>query len=142
MNQAPMMEISELRPSHETIVEMILVATNEELVFLASYLKRTFIPDNHDQIIAAWNQRRKQMCWHEEDLGVPTNLLLQKQVVEAKTVRQNHQPGIDLGELQKAMETFLAISHNGGMASMVSWHVRLRERMENLHRLLSRALGK
>ena len=130
------------RPYHETIVEDILVATNEGLVFIAGQLKKNIIPANHDQIIEAWNKRRHQMCWGDLDLGVPAALLRQKEIVEAKTVWQNRQPGIELGELQNAMETFLSLSYGNGHHSMTSWHVRLRERLESLHRLLSQTLGK
>lgn len=131
-----------LRPFHETIVNDILKATNEELVFIASQLKKSIVPTNHDQIIEAWNMRRKAMCWGDDlDLGVSASLLQQKQTAEAKA--KQDKPGIELGNLQEQMEIFLALSHNHGLTnSLVSWHIRLREQLQNLHRLISQALGK
>lgn len=137
----------ELKPFHETIVEAILIATNEELVMLAFQLKRTLVPANHDQIITAWSLRLRQMCWDEEDdLGVPASLLLQRRLAEEGAVKRNRaRQGIELHELQEAMEAFLTTSHNhhlSGNGSMVSWHICLRKQLEELHRLTARALGK
>ena len=75
----------EFRPFHETIVEDIRNATNERLRFIASQLKKTVIPANHDAISEVWDQRRKWMGWAEEDdLGVPASLLRQKENAKAK----------------------------------------------------------
>ncbi len=136
----------EFRPFHETIVEDILTATNEELIFIASQLKKSLIPANHEEIIRAWHHRRKWMRWaDEDDLGVPASLLWQKEAAEEKAARQSKQVGIELHGLQEAMEAFLATSHNhhlSGNGSMVSWHTRLRGQLEKLHQLTTRALGK
>lgn len=72
------------RPFHETIVDAIRGASSEELEFLATLIKATDIPKGHDEIIAAWDQRRKGMCWGDEDLGVPADLLEQKQEAAEK----------------------------------------------------------
>lgn len=132
-----------LRPFHETIVEDILIATNEEMVFIASQLKKSLVPANHDQIIMAWNKRRKVMCWaDEQDLEVSASLLRQKQAVEAGAMAVS-EPGVYLGKLQVAAESFLVLSRNGhSSGSMIPWHVRLREQLQNLHRLTAQALGK
>ncbi len=135
----------EFRPFHETVLEDIGGATNEEMSFIARQLKRTTIPAHAvEPIIMVWGLRRKQLCWaYREDLGVPASLLKQKRAAEEKTAQQNQRPGVELHELHNAMEIFLATSHNHSMSSSTfSWHVRLWERMENLHRLLSRVLGK
>lgn len=141
-------EKSVLGPFHQTIVEDIFIATNEQMAFIAVQLKRTDIPLKAiDDIILAWDARRKALCWNEEeDLGVPASLVMQKQIAEEKAVkRQNLGPGIELGELQKAMETFLSNSHNqnlSGNGSLIScWHYRLQQQLVEIYRLTARALG-
>lgn len=75
------------RPFHETIVNAIRRAsTRRELKCLAALIKETDIPQGHVEIIAAWNQRLR-MRWMKrwyKDLGVPANLLRQKEEVAKK----------------------------------------------------------
>ena len=72
------------RPFHETIVEAIRRASSNELQCLATLIRETKVPKGHDEIIAAWNQRRQEIAWGDEDLGVPTDLLEQKQEAAEK----------------------------------------------------------
>lgn len=73
------------RPFHETIVFTIRQAySRRDLGLLARLIKSTKIPKNHDAIIAAWNERLEEMGQGEEDLGVPAELLEQKQESEQK----------------------------------------------------------
>lgn len=76
-----MQDLSDKRPFHETVVDAIRIASSVELQFLGSIIRETNIPGNHDQIIAAWNKRRKELCWDDdEDFGIPEDLLYQKRV--------------------------------------------------------------
>ena len=72
------------RPFHETIVEAIHRAYSIELRCLAMLIKETKIPKGHEEIIAAWNQRRQEMAWGNVDLGVPADLLEQKEEAAEK----------------------------------------------------------
>ena len=72
------------RPFHETIVDAIRRADGHEFQCLAMLIKATKIPKGHDEIIVAWNQRRQEMVWGDEDLGVPADLLKQKQEAAEK----------------------------------------------------------
>lgn len=90
-------EQTQLRPFHETIVKEIERADGEALLSLGMLIKATKIPRNHDQIIATWNKRwSKRKAAREwdylvdelgvkDDLGVPANLLEQKQAAETQT---------------------------------------------------------
>lgn len=74
-----------LKPFHETIVVAIKDASTTGLACLASLIKTTKIPKGHDEIIVAWNERRKKLFCEDEDLGVPANLLEQKQAISAES---------------------------------------------------------
>ena len=74
-----------LRPFHKTIVEVLLLASSRfELECLGHFIMKTEVPANHDEIIAAWNTRRREMAWGTIDLGVPAYLLEQKQAALTK----------------------------------------------------------
>ncbi|MDO8579381.1 MAG: hypothetical protein Q7R72_00725 [bacterium] len=75
----PKPKVDHTRPFHETVVETINQASSSDMDCLAPLIKATTIPKGHDEIIVAWNKRRKEMGWGSEDLGVPANLLEQKQ---------------------------------------------------------------
>jgi len=77
-------ELSETKPFHESIVEAISMASSRDMECLATLIKATKIPKGHDNIAAAWNKRRKEMCWGNEDLGVLKALHNQKVVAERK----------------------------------------------------------
>lgn len=72
------------QPFHETIVGMIRNATKQELELLATLIKATVIPKDHDTIIAVWKQRMKASGWDEQDLGVIADLLEQKKEAKKK----------------------------------------------------------
>lgn len=67
------------RPFHETIVDAIKRAHVIELQPLALLIVDTKIPKNHDAILAAWEQRLKEVGWDPKDTSVPAVLLEQKQ---------------------------------------------------------------
>ncbi|TSC80072.1 MAG: hypothetical protein G01um101429_276 [Parcubacteria group bacterium Gr01-1014_29] len=67
-------------PFHETIVEVIGRASSRDLECLGALIKATNVPKGHDEIIAAWEKRRQELGWMpRQDLGVPADLLKQKQ---------------------------------------------------------------
>ena len=74
------------RPFHESIIQAIHWASSEELRYcVARIIKMTKIPKGHDEIIEAWNQRRRELNWSDnEDLGVPADLLEQKREAAEK----------------------------------------------------------
>lgn len=77
------------RPFHETIVEAIHRASSgDELQCLAMLIKETKVPKGHEEIIVAWNQRRQEMAWGNADLGVPADLLEQKQEAAEKAKKE------------------------------------------------------
>lgn len=71
------------RPFHETVVDAIRNASNSShIVCLAPLIIATSIPKNHDNIIAAWQERRKELGFESDDVGVPFNLLKKKKEAE------------------------------------------------------------
>ncbi len=85
----------ERRPSHETIVDFIRIASLRELYNLAKFIKATVIPKNHEAIAEAW---RKKLRFHglaqEDTFGVLTSLEEQKREIEAE-VRAVEQELVD-----------------------------------------------
>jgi len=73
----------EVKPFHETIVPTIQRASTRELEYLASLIKETKIPKNHDVIISAWSKRCEEKGRGNDDFGVPASLLAQKQAAAA-----------------------------------------------------------
>jgi hypothetical protein len=73
----------EVKPFHETIVPAIQRASTRELEYLASLIKKTKIPKNHDVIITAWNKRCEEKGRGDDDFGVTASLLAQKQAAAA-----------------------------------------------------------
>lgn len=67
------------QPFHETIVDAIRLASTTDLECLATLIKETSIPKNHDEIIAVWKQRSEGIGWGDTDLGVSANLLEKKE---------------------------------------------------------------
>ena len=76
------------RPFHETIVDAIRFTSAKELELLADLIKGTKIPKNHDQIIAAWKNRCLELGWGNSDLGVPADLLEQKEIAACEANRE------------------------------------------------------
>lgn len=73
-------EPNELRPFHETIVDALLRAeTVAELNCLGLLIKTTKIPKDHDKIVAAWCKAAGNCSAFGNHLGVPANLLKQKE---------------------------------------------------------------
>jgi hypothetical protein len=128
------------RPFHETIVTMIRRSSRDvELECLARLIKITKIPEGHDEIIMAWRERIKAMCWCGEDLGIPANLLEQKRASTKKT--NGEKKCINLDELQQETEKLLALLKDK-QPGLMTWNEFVHERLQNLHKLTSRALGK
>jgi len=72
------------RPFHESIVDAISTASSAELESLATLIKATKIPKGHDEIVEVWKKRTGEMCMGD-DLGVPADILGQKQVADRET---------------------------------------------------------
>ncbi len=72
------------RPFHESVVDAISVASSAELESLATLIKATKIPKGHDEIVDAWKKRAEEMCMGD-DLGVPADVLSQKQYADKET---------------------------------------------------------
>ncbi|MEK7452026.1 MAG: hypothetical protein AAB664_01695 [Patescibacteria group bacterium] len=70
------MSVQKLRPFHETIVDAITTATSSQLVIIRTILKTTVIPKDWDIIIAAWQERCKDMRFDDE--GVIAHLEAEK----------------------------------------------------------------
>lgn len=127
------------RPFHETIVKAIRQASSVELECLATLIKATSIPEGHQEIIAAWNQRRKEMCWGTEDLDVPAHLLEQQRSSAAKALAGKGT--ISLDDLQQETERLLAFLRDR-QPGLMTWNGFMRERLQRLHGLISQALRK
>lgn len=79
----------ERRPFHETLVYHIRWSSSDhEMAGLATLIKNTKIPKNHDAIIAEWDQKLQEMGVSDEDLGVPADLLEQKQEAEKEAAEK------------------------------------------------------
>ena len=73
------------KPFHESIVEAISGASAGEMRILASLLRQTKVPNNHDQIIQAWTNRRRDLDLNDGfDQGLVEGLLEEKVEAEAK----------------------------------------------------------
>jgi len=72
------------RPFHETIIDAIHSASSNDLRCLATLIKATGVPKNHDEIIVAWKRRREEVGWDNEEFGVSADLLEQKQEAAEK----------------------------------------------------------
>ena len=127
------------RPFHETIVEAIRRASDTDLLCLATLIKATKVPKGHNEIISAWNERRKALCWGDEDFDVPVSLLEQKQAGVKKS--DDDRDRIDLNDLQQETEKLLTLLEDR-QPGMTTWNEFVRERLQNLHKLASQALGK
>ena len=78
----------------KTVIEAINRASSSELGLLATLIKATKIPKDHDKIVEAWKQRRQEMLCSDEDFGVTADLLEQKETAK----RENEE------ELDRATE--------------------------------------
>jgi hypothetical protein len=80
----PTEETSELRPFHETIVDIIgLAKSGEGLQILEPLIKTTKIPANHDAIAQAWMKQLRKLNGRfpveKDNWGVVASLDQQKQ---------------------------------------------------------------
>ncbi|MEK7163298.1 MAG: hypothetical protein AAB775_01120 [Patescibacteria group bacterium] len=104
----------------------------------------TNIPKGHDEIITAWNRRRRDMLWGTEDLGVPAYLHAQKLVAMEKsndTLGTGEKRSVNLDELQQETKKLLALLKDR-QPGLMTWNEFLWQRLQNLHKLTSQALGK
>lgn len=76
-------EIKKCRPFHETVVDEILASSDIGLGVLSKLIKKTSVPKGHDEMLAAWNKRFKEVGL-TNDLGVPAHILTEKASAEAK----------------------------------------------------------
>ena len=65
-------------PFHEAIVAVIAKASNAEMFALARLLLLAKVPKGHALIIAAWEKRRHELDWNDDDLGVGDGLRRQE----------------------------------------------------------------
>lgn len=121
------------RPFHEVIVTAICQASSAELQCLTTLIKTTKIPKGHDAIITAWNNRRKAMCWGDEDLGVPASVLEQKR-------EYSKPPNIDINELQLEAQKLISLLRNHDIG-IISLSDPLYKSIENLYEITSHAFG-
>ena len=125
---------TKFRPFHETIVEAIREASDTELWRLATLINKTIIPNGHEEIIAEWKRRDcLNFC------GVEDSLLEQKKANAKKS--EGKKKSIKLDDLQLETEKLLALL-NDRQPGLMSWNEFMQERLQNLHRLTSQALGK
>ncbi len=78
-------------PFHESIVGAIRHAFNaNEMECLSLLIKKTKIPRGHDEIIAAWNQRARDLLLPIDNaFGVPVDLQDQKKEAEAEELAKS-----------------------------------------------------
>lgn len=75
----PKAERAKYRPFHETIVGAIKRADSAaEIANLAELIKETIIPDNHANIVLAWDSHLEELGLGY-DFGVPVGVLIQEQ---------------------------------------------------------------
>lgn len=60
-------------PFHESVVDLIKLACPVELSFLARLIKATDIPDNHDAIRAAWQERTRERSVEDFEVSADLN---------------------------------------------------------------------
>ena len=72
------------RPFHESIVDAINRASYGDMRCLGMLISETKIPKGHDEILAAWNFRQKELNVFVPIEGVEAGLLEQKQEAEKK----------------------------------------------------------
>lgn len=71
-----------LRPFHESIIDAIRTASISDLLCLATLIKHTFIPANHEAIITSWQERTDNISVSR--YGVTEYLLESKQFIETR----------------------------------------------------------
>ena len=93
-----------LKPLHLSIADLIKTASTRELECLGKLILGIITPKGHDEIINAWNIRKKELNWLDYEMkNVITHLLEQKQLFADKSINKN----INLDELQQEAEKLL-----------------------------------
>lgn len=130
------------RPFHETIVDAIHDAeiTDAVVDLLAFLIKETTIPAGHDEIIAVWNEQTQGIIGKNDDPDVTTSLLGQKRAAEEKA--KHVMTRGDVVELRTEARQLALFLQNLGFGQTITLCGELREQLELVHRLTSRALGK
>ena len=80
-----MVEAKKRLPLHEWIVKAINNSSFVGIHELVPILTEVAIPKNHDEILEAWNSKRKRLHL-ENDFGVTSSLLEQKKEAEEKAM--------------------------------------------------------
>ena len=131
-----------VRPFHESIVDAIRRCpspSSGEILRLLQFIKETTIPKGHDEIIAAIDHYFDFVGagkWAREIREVKEHLLDQKKAATAKA-----KEGVNLDELQQETERLLALLKDR-QPGLMGWNGFMQERLKNLHKLISQALGK
>ena len=89
----------ELAPFHESVVLMIEIATPSQLDLLGELIQRTKIPAGHDEIIAAWQKRRRALRekYHLYATGEDITIISLLEQKEGKELAASHQSAIPVG---------------------------------------------
>lgn len=61
--------MSELKPFHESIINIIDSCFEEDLHLLANIIQSTKIPANHDAIITAWRKKAEEFSFLDYDVA-------------------------------------------------------------------------
>lgn len=133
------------RPFHETIVDAIQRCpgpSSREFLLLFQLIKDTKIPKGHDEIIAAIDKFFDfpgAGKWTRDIREVKESILEQKQASAKKT--EGEKKGINFDDLQQETEKLRALLKDR-QPGLLTWNEFMQERLQNLHRLTSQALGK
>ncbi len=88
----------EPKPFHKSIVDFIAEADEDCMVAAAGIIKRTSVPDDHEVIKQAWQQRLLRLGQREVDYGVPAYLDGQQaKAEEKKAAAKQAAAELDLG---------------------------------------------
>ena len=133
------------RPFHETIVGAIQrwsSPSNGEILRLFQLIEETKIPKGHDEIITAVDKFFDfpgAGKWAREIRKGRESVLAQKQASAKKA--EDEKKGINLDDLQQETEKLLALLKDR-QPGLMTWNEFMQERLQNLHKLASQALGK
>lgn len=142
MTLAPTPE-TKLLPFHEVVITAIAQANPDQMQFLATLLRNTKIPKNRGSIIAVWNQRMRDLGW-TNDLGVPAALFAQRDPIEAKATEEKPPRDIDDNDISALSGQVLVMMRllNDVQTDSSAWQVSIREALEEMSGVVSKALGK
>jgi len=136
------------RPFHESIVDAIRTSGCTGLSTLLPLIRRTKIPKNHDAIAEALKEeieRYKAGDTLDLDGNSKASILdeIEEQKKEAATAKksEDEKKSVNLDDLQGEIEKSLGLlsdRHPG----LSAWNGCLHDRLQELHKLTSQALGK